>query len=1432
MLKSKIKGYWYPLSLGVTTLLGFFVRLYGIDWDNVSGYGTNIHPDERQIMYQVTSLSWPTSWAQFFNEAKSPLNPHFFAYGSFPLYLLASVGNLLSHISPALATYASLTLTGRFLNVLFDVGTILLTAWLALLLVPGGRLRARAVSLLAAACVAFTPFEMQQTHFYTVDIQVLFFVTLTILACVQLVRTEKPVRWSIVAGVGIGLAMATKFSAAPLVVPLVVALALRWYHRRSFWDSAIALVYAGCIALITFVVAMPYALLDFQEFWPQVTYQGDLARGLIDLPYVRQFAGTTPYLYEIQNMIAWGMGWALGIIALIGLLWICWRLWRHEMSIWLVLLSWVVVYGGINGSFFTKYMRYMLPIYPFLVLMGACMLIWLTTLRPFEGVTDRWPALWARVVRYGSYTLIGLVLAGTLFQCLALANIYSQPNTRIQLSDWIYKNLKPGTVLTYEVWDDAMPLAVPGGNPAIYPQATYQDTSGQVQSGLPLYDDDTTTKAQEIATILMQAGAITMPTDRLDKSIPRLPERYPLTINYYNLLFSGQLGFHLAAQFDDRPSFLGITLDDSNSDESFTVFDHPNARVYVRDANFPFTSVTQLEAKLLEGVKLPPVNPDQTGTQKPLTLSSQQIAADQDSPPLSQQTPPDSLSNQLPVFFWWLALTFLGLLVYPLAFLTLGGLADRGYLFAKTLGLLLLGYIAWLLACWHVVAFSRLSTLLVGAILAGAALVLVLWLRRTLWAFLRAHWQLLLIEECLFTLAFLLFVLIRSYNPDLWNPALGGEKPMELAFLNAILRSPYMPPLDPWFSGGAINYYYFGYVIVAAMIKVTGIVSTTAFNLAVPTLFALTFAGACSIVYSFSRRWPLALLGGFLVAMLGNLDGAVQVLQQVGALLHHMPVPMFSYWQSRSIIPYTINEFPFWSFLFADMHPHVIDMPVSICMLGLLASFFLRNAVEARIEQGQRLGQWLFYALLVLVFGSIACINPWDMPVYAVLLVLTLAFDCFYRLRTAPPLERWTRLGKTLVFAVLLLGLGYLCYLPFYVSYQELYIGGIGVVAQSTSIGDYLHVFGIWLFLLVSFLLLELYRWWKQFSEDHQPASADEFVPQRWPVSWLLWLWRGPAWRRVSLYLLLSLIVLVGLAWLGIKALLGALLALGILLFCLHGIFSRRSRDEAQWDASTRYMYLLLLVGLGIGLGIEVVYIRDFLDNSDYERMNTFFKFSIQLWLCLGVGSALAIGHIWKNLRGVLRGSWSVLLLLLLIGGSIFLVDGTASRINDHQSWILSQAPAASANYTPTVNGFAFVEAWYPGDAQAITWLNAHIAGSPVILEAASPNDYTWFGRVSVYTGLPDVMGWVGHENEQRYGDQMANRLTDISLIYTTPDAGLALELLHYYNVGYIYVGQLEQQAYAAQSPTGLDKFNTMVQEGSLQLVYRWDGVTIYKVVG
>ncbi|MBO0796970.1 MAG: hypothetical protein J2P36_39330, partial [Ktedonobacteraceae bacterium] len=290
-----------------------------------------------------------------------------------------------------------------------------------------------------------------------------------------------------------------------------------------------------------------------------------------------------------------GLGLTLGLAAATGLIWLIWAIWRRRAAIWLVPLSWVLVYSAITGAFYVKYMRYMLLIYPVLALFAATVLVALAT-REWPQANARWQPLLHRALPVIRATAIVLVLAGTMFQGLALLNVYSQPNTRIQASRWMYAHLKPGSRLTYEQWDDPLPVDVDGHSASTFTQATYTDASGNVATGMDLYGDDTTAKMRSLAEFLSTVDVITMASDRLDKSIPRLPSRYPLTIHYYQLLFSGQLGFHLKAQFDNRPNLFGITLDDSGADESYSVFDHPTVRIFVRMENY---TPDQLLQKLL-----------------------------------------------------------------------------------------------------------------------------------------------------------------------------------------------------------------------------------------------------------------------------------------------------------------------------------------------------------------------------------------------------------------------------------------------------------------------------------------------------------------------------------------------------------------------------------------------------------------------------------------------------------------------------------------------------------------------------------------------------------------------------------------------------------------------------------------------------------------
>ena len=227
-------------------------------------------------------------------------------------------------------------------------------------------------------------------------------------------------------------------------------------------------------------------------------------------------------------------------------------------------------------------------------------------------------------------------------------------------------------------------------------------------------------------------------------------------------------------------------------------------------------------------------------------------------------------------------------------------------------------------------------------------------------------------------MAFLFFVFVRLLNPDLWQPWNGGEKFMEFAFLNVILRSPYFPPYDPYFAGGIINYYYYGFYLVGLVIKLTGIAAEVVFNLAVPSLFALTALGLFSVGSSLAtvrrrgdaderrsggaeeRRSPLHLgpsapvaggLAVLLALLMGNLRGLGWLAGVWRSLVTGRSLPEFDYWAASRVIPNTINEFPLWTFVFADLHPHLIAMPFGLLVVGLALNWVARGG-SWKLEAG------------------------------------------------------------------------------------------------------------------------------------------------------------------------------------------------------------------------------------------------------------------------------------------------------------------------------------------------------------------------------------------------------------------------------------------------------------------------------------------------
>ena len=603
--------YLQYVILTVILLVAACLRFYGLAWDG----GYLFHPDERKILLVVSELRLPANAFEFFS-SDSPLNPKFFAYGSFPIYLLRILGALAptpSFAVPWREDFVGLALLGRALSALFELGTIVLTFLLA------RRLYDATTGLIASACIAVTVLHIQLSHFYAVDTLLTLLVVATMFFAARFAQMGKR-RDAIALGIAFGLALATKVSAAPLVVVIGIAVVRAkadkgtWRQGdlgkdhlislsprlpvvktwlKELWSERATLGGILAVALTAFIITQPYALLDPIRYFGQIGTESLVARGWLDYPYTRQYADTLPFVYPIAQSSIWGMGLPLGIFAWLGSALFAWRFWRERDWRDGFILSWALVYFLIVGAQYAKYLRYLLPLLPFLFLMAAASFRFQgsrfkvsRTLAPHAsaGVTHRALLL----------TACCLLLTLSLAYALAFTSLYSREHPWLTISKWMYANIPSNATIAVEHWDDVLPVPMRVADTAHVP-SEYKTLT------LPMYDDDNATKLETLVNTLSESDYIVLATQRLSAPITRLPQRYPISSRYYRLLFGEQLGFELAASAVNGIALDGVVIADDRfdgiapplfsasdalvwnwgrADESFTVYDHPLPLVF------------------------------------------------------------------------------------------------------------------------------------------------------------------------------------------------------------------------------------------------------------------------------------------------------------------------------------------------------------------------------------------------------------------------------------------------------------------------------------------------------------------------------------------------------------------------------------------------------------------------------------------------------------------------------------------------------------------------------------------------------------------------------------------------------------------------------------------------------------------------------------
>lgn len=791
------------------------------------------------------------------------------------------------------------------------------------------------------------------------------------------------------------------------------------------------------------------------------------------------------------------------------------------------------------------------------------------------------------------------------------------------------------------------------------------------------------------------------------------------------------------------------------------------------------------------------------------------------------------MSDVFSVFTWWLAISVLGWVFLPITFSLLGSFRDKGWIFTKIIGILIPSYTIWLLGSLHIVPFTRITLIL-----------LVLgWILFNFWLFKKPSFleslkntpkKLIMLEELLFFLALAFWSFVRAHEPSIH----GLEKFMDFGFVNSILRSTSFPPADMWLTkspdypgGYFINYYYFGHYILAFLTKLSGIDSAVTYNLMMATLFAFTFALPFSLGFNLSyiaatfqstlskgkqklaetllpirfRFILMGLLTAFLVALGGNLH-TLYVL--TSGYPNESPEPFWKlslayepnkYWYPNAtrFIPFTIHEFPIYSFVVADLHGHVSDIPMVLLILALLAILATKKQEEKdeKTKPSSDSRQFSIAKFLsdfhdhtgiplltLFIIGLLLAImymtNAWDGFIYMVVTGMIILLKNLKNIGRQPSWTPLHMLYKTFSSCLFLFFFFLLASLPFSLNFKP-FASGIGVLCApkvliGKSLGPLLFeegkcqksplwmmavLWGFFYYNVFAFLIFTVKKFLKQ------PIPLDNM--------------KNPFWKRLF-YKLYSL-----------------------------DIFP-----------SDGYILVLLLVSSLLLIFPEYFYLKDIY--PAHYRANTMFKLGYQAFMMLGIASPYIAFRLRIHVKNALRNPPYLLYTAGFIILFAFVAIYPLFAVNSYYGGL-------QTNHG--LNGLTWISDQYPEDAQAILWLRktiqctdvtgAECTNQPVILEA-NGDSYTDYARVSANTGLPTVIGWPVHEWLWRGSyDEAGRRIPEVATVYESADLEVIKEIIKKYRIEYIFLGTLERQKYKNISEEKLGRLGKVVFEAGETKIYK-----------
>lgn len=715
---------------------------------------------------------------------------------------------------------------------------------------------------------------------------------------------------------------------------------------------------------------------------------------------------------------------------------------------------------------------------------------------------------------------------------------------------------------------------------------------------------------------------------------------------------------------------------------------------------------------------------------------------------------------------WWCVLLLLGITFLPLVQKIFSHFHDNGYVFAKTIGIALSGYLMWLFSSMKLLKFNTVSCFLVIIIcvLVNALLLVRMKTEDKKAMFSAKKLTSMISEELLFLIIFLIWTYIRGFKPE----AYGTEKFMDYGFMTIMMRGDYMPPKDLWFAGSTINYYYVGQYMAAFMTKLSLVKVNAGYNLMLMTLAAFAFVLPYSLIYNVTRNFlkeqdirykksPVfaGLLSGAGVSLAGNMHFTLfyWIVPLIQTILGVKSEDKYWFPDSTRFIGYnpdtkdkTIHEFPSYSFVLGDLHAHAINIIFVLTVLGILFGWLLfRKKSMDNLPQKKPVGLAGVlhniadpHILLIGFFiGLFHTTNFWDFPIYyvvsgAVILFFNLVMfrDCKIR---AEKESYWLLRNPFIVTAiqgVTVFVISEVIALPFTLTFKQISTQ-VNLAMNHTPIYQLIILWGLPVTLIAGLLVDLISNYIQKINKPGEEKKGS-----------LVYYKGGRSGSIVDF--------------------LGSL------------------------NISELFVITLGLCGIGLILIPELIYIKD-IYSGDYKRANTMFKLTYQAFILFGVSS----GFIFLKFIKARRFKWQLKFTIITL--VLFLSSLWYTKVSV-KAWYGNVFK--TENYKG-LDAAAYLKEKMPDDYLGIQWLNENIKGTPVILEA-NGDSYSDYERISVSTGLPTVLGWYVHEWLWRGSTEIVNkRAEDIKTIYTSGDIEQVRSLLDEYKIEYIYIGKLERDKYS-----------------------------------